>query len=593
MDIAKRSSGCSLSKWVYKEKIASLLDGEDRKRLKAIYEPVVIGVMPEDARRGLCVMPDGEIRSYGIYDKIHLWDAEGAKGCYLSSYNGGLDWRFRTTVPGCLGAASRDPDTGRWMTVKAVKDEGTYCFLSDIGPDDTEFKRVKITDLILGDEFQPVKMKSGRWFCTAHHTERPGNDMHPVFMYSDDNGESWTTKVFPSTPKHSPVWPDLQHRWQNNGSEPSAAELPDGRLMMVARTSLDHLFVYYSQDGGESWTDGVESDFCCTTTTPYLLALEDGRTLLFWNNARPLSERRRDFVEPPLSDVEIAGLLEDVFTNRDVNHCAVTENGRDWFGVRELFLSAIRNEADYRSKGGRYSSADKSVHQFQALELPYNKILVEFGQHQVSRKMVIFDVNWLYEKERHEDFELGLEHISNHMFVKSVSGCHFDTLPGHCAWNRVPGALLMPSPDRDYSEVLQIGRVHDKRLYCEKQGAVWAFPSAQKGRVNIRMMVLGAGLRISLCGVWLNPCEEYASEFAAFHCDLDGRCVEKNIWHNIIIEFDCTARRAVVYDGEKCLFSLRMTAEAPLGLMYLHMQTLAEEEDFDGTCVKRMDFEAL
>ena len=44
------------------DKIASLIDRDDTERLKSIYEPTVVGVMPEDARRGLCVMPDGEIR---------------------------------------------------------------------------------------------------------------------------------------------------------------------------------------------------------------------------------------------------------------------------------------------------------------------------------------------------------------------------------------------------------------------------------------------------------------------------------------------------------------------------------------------------
>ena len=576
----------------YKKAIAGLLDDNDTRRLKEIYEPTVVGVMPEDARRGLCVMPDGELRSYGLCGKKNIWDYDGAEACYMSSYNGGLDWRFRCAVPGSMGAAARDPETGRYLTVRCGKD-GVYCLISDKGPDDTAFRRVRITDISVSDEFLPVRMRSGRWYCTAHHIENPGYDFHPVFMYSDDVGESWKTVVFPSTPKHSPVWPDLDQRWQNNGAEPYAAELPDGRLMMVSRTSLDHMYVYYSSDGGETWTDGAESDFCCTLTTPFLLSLEDGRSLFFWNNSRPLSEKRHDFADPPLSQWALDGFGEDAFTNRDVNHCAITENGSDWIGVREMYLNAIRNAADFRAKGGRISSAEKSVHQFQALELPYGKILVECGQHQISRKIIIFDVGWLYETKRSEDFELGLEHISNQMYVKSVSDSHIGTVPGHCAWNRVPGALLMPSPDKDYSEVLCIGRVHDERLFCEKQGAVWAFPAAGKGRLNIRLMIRGAGIRICLCGVWLNPSEEYASEFAPFHFDIDGRCVEKNVWHDIRIDFDCGGKKAAVYDGDRYLFALRMTSGAPLGLMYLHMQTLAEKEDFDGTCVKKMDFEAL
>ena len=576
----------------YKDIIASLLGAGDTERLKAIYEPTVVGVMPEDARRGLCVMPDGELRSYGVYGKRHLWDSEGARACYMSSQNGGLDWRFCFAVPGSMGAAARDPETGRYLTVRCGKD-GAWCLISDIGPDDTAYRRVKITDISVSDEFQPVRMKSGRWYCTAHHIDPGTLDMHPVFMYSDDVGESWRTIVFPSAPRHEPVWPDLDIRWQNNGAEPYAAELPDGRLMMLIRTSLDHLYVTYSSDGGESWTDMEESDICCTLTTPFLLPLDDGRTVMFWNNSRPLSEKRHDKADPPLTASDLAGTNEDAFTNRDVNHCAITEDGRGWIGVREMYLNAIRDAADFRAKGGRFSSADKSVHQFQAIELPYGKILVECGQHQIARKIIIFDINWLYEKKRSEDFELGLEHISSQMYVKSVSGSFLDKAPGHCAWNRVPGALLMPSPDRDHTEVLHICRVHDERLVCEKQGAVWAFPAADKGRLSVRMMVKGAGLRFCLAGVWLNPSEEYASEHSPFHFDIDGRCVDKDVWLDIAVEFDCEAGRAAVYDGERLLFRVRMTGKAPMGIMYLHMQTLAECEDFGGSYIKRMDFEAL
>ena len=75
--------------------------------------------------------------------------------------------------------------------------------------------------------------------------------------------------------------------------------------------------------------------------------------------------------------------------------------------------------------------------------------------------------------------------------------------------------------------------------------------------------------------------------------DIDGRCVDKDVWLDIAVEFDCEAGRAAVYDGERLLFRVRMTGRAPMGIMYLHMQTLAESEDFGGSYIKRMDFEAL
>ena len=41
------------------------LTDEQKEMLKAIREPVVVAVPLEDSRRDICVLPDGEIRSYG------------------------------------------------------------------------------------------------------------------------------------------------------------------------------------------------------------------------------------------------------------------------------------------------------------------------------------------------------------------------------------------------------------------------------------------------------------------------------------------------------------------------------------------------
>lgn len=54
--------------------------------------------------------------------------------------------------------------------------------------------------------------------------------------------------------------------------------------------------------------------------------------------------------------------------------------------IRELALNGVRNAADFRVKGGSKSSIDKSVHQFQALELSFGKILVSYGQNAIARR---------------------------------------------------------------------------------------------------------------------------------------------------------------------------------------------------------------
>ncbi len=100
-------------------------------------------------------------------------------------------------------------------------------------------------------------------------------------IISDDGGRSW---------QRSPVFgppPPLPDRPEGFG-EPSTVELADGRMWMVFRTRLGHLWQAWSTDGGASW--GTPSS---TGLTSPLSAVNAKRlpgsaaVIVFWNNARP------------------------------------------------------------------------------------------------------------------------------------------------------------------------------------------------------------------------------------------------------------------------------------------------------------------
>lgn len=575
--------------------LESTLSAEDRFRLEKIYEPTVVGVQPEDSRRSLVVMPDGEIRSYGVADKQSVF-ADGRR-VYISSRNCGLDWKFHYTESDTvLGAASYLPWSGRWVTVDFSRkdgDRGTFALISETGPDDTAPSRVDISDEVFIDMFQPTVFEDERRIICCGHTHRGEWDV-PTVMYSDDDGESWTLVPLKSAPKHEAVFPHLGVRWQNTGTEATFTRLDGRRLMMLVRTSLDYLYVYYSDDLGETWTDGEPSRFHCTLTTPFLLRLRDGRTVLFWNNTRPLAERNHEIEFPPVSAGCKAGNGEDVFTNRDACHVAISDDCKEWTGFRELVLNAIRNAPDFRVNGGNLSSADKSVHQFQAIELPGGKILVEYGQHEASCRIAIFDVNWLYEKTRTEDWQNGMKNVSTHLFVKSISDCHLDTrFGGHCAWNRTEGALLVPDPDVTFGEALQICRVKDERLVSDLQGMVWNFPKAFRGEIVLDTRVEGSGIRVRLCDHWINPSDEYAGLYAAYDFELDQRTLGRNKWRKVTIAFDCTTGDGEVSADGVRLFKIKKRLDTPDGISYLHVQTMAAETDYSGTLIRRMEYRSL
>ena len=106
------------------------------------------------------------------------------------------------------------------------------------------------------------------------------------------------------------------------------------------------------------------------------------------------------------------------------------------------------------------------------LELPGGKVLLAYGQNPSARRILIFDPDWLTETARSDDFRYGLGNLSTHLYVKSCTG-GWRGWAGHCAWNRVPGALLVRDPHMDSlppgakpsnRDVLQLCRIRDDRL---------------------------------------------------------------------------------------------------------------------------------
>lgn len=565
------------------DKILSKLDENATKRLKNIYEPIVVGKPYEDARRSMMVMPDGEIRVYGHYGYKTYGDKD-ATPCYISSIDGGLTWSFHDAPKGCMGAGLYIPEVDRYVAVKEVLNAdrtfSTYAYISNVGPNDINYKIVD-TGANAFDVFQPYFINNRRRLISVGHCYyKEKDEHHPIFMYSDDYGDSWKYVELKSSIRFTERYPNEVPRWENNGGESIVAEMPDGRLMLIARTSLDNFYVYYSSDMGETWTDGEDSYFNGTLTTPFFLQLKDKRTMFFFNNTQKLPLEKECIMAKGSSH-------RHVFTNRDANHVAITSDFINWTGFREMHLNPIRNRSDYRTYGNTYQSRDKSVHQFQAIELPFNKVLVCMGQSETC-VLKIFDIDWLYEKTRYEDFSKGLENLSTHLYVKSYSGSM--GILGHCQWNRVNGALLVPTPELDGREALSICHTSDPRLYSNKQGVVWNFPNAKKGSIELELYRLTKGVSVSLLNRWFNPCDERVSEHAVFNFKLTEKELNEKEWETIKIDFDLNNKKAVISKNGKVLFESELLNEVYHGISYIHIQTDCDKGDYEGVLLKSIDF---
>ena len=65
--------------------------------------------------------------------------------------------------------------------------------------------------------------------------------------------------------------------------------------------------------------------------------------------------------------------------------------------------------------------------------------------------------------------------------------------------------------------------------------------------------------------------------------------VRRDGWDTLRFVYDTGARRCEVYVNGVLTRELEMTGSAPYGLCYLHIQTLAEKRDLEGTLIKQLE----
>ncbi|MDD2600435.1 MAG: sialidase family protein [Kiritimatiellae bacterium] len=534
-------------------------------KLADVFEPVVVGHPPCDAFYGLVKLDSGELRHYR------------ERGDYISSKDHGLTWN---SVP--LNGnrehwgITKSTLSGEYIRLATHK-QAIYCARSKGGFfGGWIFEKVWPEPLIMLKP--PVFIRNGqRILVGCHSTKHIGCGT----LYSDDDGLTWKLSTLAVSPHHESGGLHHGRRWNHGAVEPTVVELKDGRIWMLIRTAQDNHYQSFSEDGGESWSKAEPSRFYGTITMPTINRLQDGRLLFLWNNTTPLPE-----VNNP------DGVWEDVFTNRDALHAAISEDdGQTWIGFRELILNEDRNRSDFAT----CAKGDMSVHQTQIAELPAGKILVSLGQG-ISRRLLIFDPAWLYETKESLDFSNGLASVTTHQFLKGIQG--------HCAYNRIPGAELVKDPQLD-KQVLKICNPMDDRLVIPNQGVLWNFPASGSGQliVKIKFPEGSGGGRISLLDRWVNATDRWSHHYAMYNLNLDqsltigehARFVAGQ-WHELRFEWRDVINGegdrvacALYLDGKQISENLALSRKTGNGISYIHF-IASDVKDTQGFMLESLSF---
>lgn len=552
-----------------------------------ISSPIRVGTPPCDARVGLLKLDDGVLMHYK-YDLVESLDPDSLRPRFcIYSEDHGYTWKEKYYPKEHLGADIRSPISGEYLRYLSAPDGG-YMIRAEGGLEG-KWKYTRFSDK--PTDMQPfLFIRNGKRVLFPFHTMEPPSLslQHSSYednrccgvYYSDDDGLTWKCSNMLHTPDHHAGGVHLGRRWNHGAFESSVVELKDGRLWMLIRTSQDQHYESFSTDGGETWSPPMPSRFYGTLTMPVHKRLDDGRILVVWNNSTPL---------PELANA--TGDWEDVFTNRDVLHAAISDDdGETWHGFRELVLNENRYDSDY----GDMEGTDKSVHQNQFVQTDEGLVLVSCGQHPKHRRLMLFDPAWLYEKSRRDDFSDGLADWSTHMYLRGVRG--------HCGYNRQHGAELIEHPNRSDAKVLHIARRRKPELLCENQGAVWNFPALRAGSFKTRIYLRDGfrGAHVSLMDRWFNPTDLTAAMFAVFGVNIPAdRMMTSNLqlqtnkWYELCFTWgacswlgrnSCTLS---VDSSEVCQIPLQTASSC--GVSYVHFISTADTTDDAGFLVEYVE----
>jgi len=237
-------------------------DGGRTWRKSSTFEPAHAKPM------GLIRLPNGELGSYFAEVEAGKTDLDAALG------NGANRWYFRWSSDEGRTWSSRVPISLPGLTMGL---EGTMFTLSG--------GRVIVAtyNQFLGSRFDKRGGSWGTYKGYKYQTETEGHfplmEVCRVY-YSDDNGRS-------RQPCDGWIMGWRDERWSDDLTEPSAVELRNGNVYMLARSVTGRLHQVRSEDRGYSWWPGATPTVLASSYSPCRLGIlpQTGDLVVIWNQA--------------------------------------------------------------------------------------------------------------------------------------------------------------------------------------------------------------------------------------------------------------------------------------------------------------------
>ena len=138
--------------------------------------------------------------------------------------------------------------------------------------------RQRLLDRYNANFFGFIQTSTGRLVATVEHLVSDPGRWVVCSLISDDEGKTWRRSNFIDIGGHG---------HHDGATEPTVAELSDGRLLMLIRTNLDRFWEAISLDGGRYWPILRPSQLDASSSPGHLVRLSSGRLVLVWNRLNP------------------------------------------------------------------------------------------------------------------------------------------------------------------------------------------------------------------------------------------------------------------------------------------------------------------